>query len=284
MFLGTIDIAGVVGTRITTSGDLVLTAGPYAEPRDNVTYICYLFSETDGEVPVVIYQVTLDGDDAVVDENLVGAINGTPQPQPESEPEPEPLPDLEFSGLKEEEVALLANSKRIGHNMKEVLERGGLNVRLLEDTQCRRPNETRGWAGAKAALEECEAEALVTGDLGPTQSVFIGIDFFVELVPSSWFAVTQLYVNNVEYNVSVNVFAPMVPVPSSSIIQSSWSDDPFSVKISSVPLHKPVSIVVSESWWNTVQGVDNLYTSGLSASILSLQESYISLLEKEGAS
>lgn len=62
MFLGTIDIAGVVGTRITTSGDLVLTAGPYAELRDNNTYTCYLDSETDGEVPVVIYQVTLDGD------------------------------------------------------------------------------------------------------------------------------------------------------------------------------------------------------------------------------
>ena len=41
---------------------------------------------------------------------------------------------------------------------------------------------------------------------------------------------------------------------------------------------------VSESWWNNVQGVDNQYSSGLSASILSLQESYLSLLEKKGAS
>ena len=65
----------------------------------------------------------------MVEENLVGTTNGTPQPAPEVKPEPEPLPDLQFSGLKEEEVALLANSKRIGYNIMEVLQEGGLNVR-----------------------------------------------------------------------------------------------------------------------------------------------------------
>lgn len=32
--------------------------------------------------------------------------------------------------------------------------------------------------------QDCEAEARFTGDLGPTQSVFIGIDFFVETIPN----------------------------------------------------------------------------------------------------
>lgn len=69
--------------------------------------------------------------DTVVEEDLVGVTNGILQPEPESEPEPEPepLPDLQFSGLKEEEVALLANSERIGYNMIEVLQDGGLSVR-----------------------------------------------------------------------------------------------------------------------------------------------------------
>ena len=63
----------------------------------------------------------------------MGTTNGIPPPQPEPEPEPEvepePLPDLQFSGLKEEEIAILANSRRIGYKMKEVLGDVGLNVR-----------------------------------------------------------------------------------------------------------------------------------------------------------
>lgn len=62
LFLGTIDMAGIPGTKVTGGGDLVLTAGPFAELRDNDTYICYLESEANVEAPVVIYYVTLDGD------------------------------------------------------------------------------------------------------------------------------------------------------------------------------------------------------------------------------
>lgn len=69
----------------------------------------------------------------MVDENLVGPPNGIPLPEPEPEPKPvvtpEPLPDFQFSGLKEEEVAILANSERIGNNLMKILQDGGLNVR-----------------------------------------------------------------------------------------------------------------------------------------------------------
>lgn len=71
----------------------------------------------------------------MVDEDLVGPPNGIPLPEPEPEvdpkPEvmPEPLPDFQFSGLKEEEVAILANSKRIGNHLMKILQDGGLNVR-----------------------------------------------------------------------------------------------------------------------------------------------------------
>ncbi|KAG0725222.1 hypothetical protein GWK47_004761 [Chionoecetes opilio] len=266
LFLGILDLAGIPGTKITNSGDLVLTAGPYAELRDNTTYTCYLLQD-----PVVIYHVTLEGEDELdveVNEDLVGAVNSTPRPTTERMPVPVPLPDLQFSGLKGEEVAVLANSERIGNNVMEVLQDGGLSVRLLDEIVCQPPpHRTLGWVDAKFALESCEALARSTGKLGATQSVFIGIDFYVEIVPSSWFAVTQLYVNNVKLNISVNVFAPMVPVPSSNIITPGLQSD------------DPISIQVSDSWWNNVQGVNNSYTSGLSASILSLQESYLSLID-----
>lgn len=69
----------------------------------------------------------------MVDENLVGPTNGIPLPEPEPEPKPvttpEPLPEFQFSGLKEEEVAILANSKRIGNPLMKILQDGGLNVR-----------------------------------------------------------------------------------------------------------------------------------------------------------
>lgn len=81
----------------------------------------------------------------------------------------------------------------------------------------------------------------------------------------SWFAVTQLYLHNVKKDVSVNVYAPMVPVPASDIIQPTEPD-------------KPALITVTETWWNTVQGVDKVVGSGLRASILSLQESYLNLI------
>lgn len=254
-------MAGIPGTKVTSDGDLVLTAGPFMDLRDNDTYICYL--ELEAETPIVIYNITLDGEDTVVEETLVGPINGVslPKPEPEPEVEPEPLPDLQFSGLKEEEIAILANSKRIGYKMEEVLGNGGLNVRLLEDLQCESPNNTLGWARAKAVLQECEADARANGELGPTQSVFIGIDFFVQTFPGSWFALTQLYLNNVKHNVTVEVFTQLVPVPDTDIIQ-------------------PNSIQVSEEWWNNVQGVDKPFGSALLSSILSLQKSYLRLLEK----
>ncbi|KAK7081229.1 hypothetical protein SK128_009084 [Halocaridina rubra] len=53
----------------------------------------------------------------------------------------------------------------------------------------------------------------------------------------------------------------MVPVPASNIKE---------------PSEGPVIIEVSESWWNTVQGVDKSEGNGLKAAILSLQESYLS--------
>lgn len=68
----------------------------------------------------------------MVDEDLVGTPNGIPQvPEPELKPvpEPEPLPDFQFSGLKEEEVAVLSNSDRIGNHLLDILQEGGLNVR-----------------------------------------------------------------------------------------------------------------------------------------------------------
>ena len=55
-------MAGIVGTKVTNSGDLVLTAGPVTELRDNDTYTCILESELNEEKPVVIYTVTLEGD------------------------------------------------------------------------------------------------------------------------------------------------------------------------------------------------------------------------------
>lgn len=48
----------------------------------------------------------------------------TGKPQP-----PAPQLDLEFSGLEREEVAVLANTKRVGNRIKEVLLDGGLTVR-----------------------------------------------------------------------------------------------------------------------------------------------------------
>lgn len=73
----------------------------------------------------------------------------------------------------------------------------------------------------------------------------------------SWFAVTQLYVNNVKFNVSVNVFAPMVPVPSSNIIPSPWSDEPVSIQVSTQYLFSKFSLLPSllvfcEGFWKTV--------------------------------
>lgn len=271
-------MAGILGTSLSNDGDLVLIAGPYPNLRDNDTYSCYFESEESGEeepapVLVVMYHLTLVNDVAMVDENLVGPPNGIPLPEPEPEPKPvvtpEPLPDFQFSGLKEEEVAILANSERIGNNLMKILQDGGLNVRLL-DTLCQPPNSTRGWQAAKTAQEVCEDEARSTGDLGPTQSVFIGIDFFVEVVKSSWFAVTQLYVNNIKFNVSMNVFAPMSPVPSSNIIPSYLG-------------YEPPQIEVTESWWNTVQGVDNPFSNSLLATIHVLQESYLNSLKENGA-
>lgn len=40
---------------------------------------------------------------------------------------------------------------------------------------------------------------------------------------------------------------------------------------------------VSESWWDTVQGVDSSYGNALTASILSLQESYLALLNGDAS-
>lgn len=70
-------------------------------------------------------------------EDLVDAPSGIPLPEPKPEPEPEPkpvpepepVPDFQFSGLKEEEVAILANSERIGNHLIEIFQEGGLNVR-----------------------------------------------------------------------------------------------------------------------------------------------------------
>lgn len=47
----------------------------------------------------------------------------------------------------------------------------------------------------------------------------------------SWFAVTQLYVNNINFNVSMNVFAPLSPVPSSSIIPSYGGYEPPQIEV-----------------------------------------------------
>ena len=43
---------------------------------------------------------------------------------------------------------------------------------------------------------------------------------------------TQLYLHNVKFNVSVNVFAPMVPVPKSNIIPSPRKDGQISIQVS----------------------------------------------------
>lgn len=45
------------------------------------------------------------------------------------EPEPAPAPNLEFTDLEEEEVAVLANSQRVGTRIQDVLQSGGLTVR-----------------------------------------------------------------------------------------------------------------------------------------------------------
>lgn len=60
----------------------------------------------------------------------MGAPNGIPPPEPKPTLvlEPEPVPDLQFSGLKEEEVAILANSERIGNHLMGILQDGGFNV------------------------------------------------------------------------------------------------------------------------------------------------------------
>ncbi|XP_071520445.1 uncharacterized protein [Panulirus ornatus] len=260
LFLGQLDVGGIPGLSLMSNGDLVLARGPYKDIRDNDTYTCYVEAAFD-DVVVATYNISLRGEDTIVNKRSYGLDGGTL----ESTPEPIPSPDFQFSGLKGKEFAVLANSKRIGNRILEVLQNGGLNTRLLEKTGCRAPNETRNWSGAQEALEECENQARLSKELESDQNVFMGIDFFVEIAPSSWFAVTQLYVHNVKQNVSVNVYAPMVPVPIGDIIHTSKADE-------------PVLILVSESWWDTVQGVDSSYGNALTASILSLQESYLNLL------
>lgn len=54
--------------------------------------------------------------------NMVTTTTEKPQP-------PAPQLDLEFSGLEREEVAVLANTRRVGNRIKEVLQDGGLTVR-----------------------------------------------------------------------------------------------------------------------------------------------------------
>lgn len=65
--LGIIDVAGILGTSILENGDLVLTAGPYPELRDNDTYSCYIEPLESNEEEyalelVVKYHITLDND------------------------------------------------------------------------------------------------------------------------------------------------------------------------------------------------------------------------------
>ncbi|KAK8735709.1 hypothetical protein OTU49_005278, partial [Cherax quadricarinatus] len=270
LFLGGLDVANIPGLLVSYDGELILAKGPHKDIRDNDTYVCFV-DTFDDEIAIATYHVRLSGDETTVEATIHGTTESIPVVQPEEEEEDSvQSPDLEFSDLKEEEVAVLANSERIGKRIFEVLLSGGLNVRLLEEIMCSAPSETRAWSEAQAALKECEYEARSSGNLLSNQSVFIGIDFFVELIPSSWFAVTQLHVHDIKKNISVDVFAPMVPVPSSDIIQPSQPNE-------------PVLIMVSESWWNTVQGADSSYGNGLTASILSLQESYRSFLNEDGS-
>lgn len=46
-------MAGVLGTSLSDSGDLVLISGPYPELRDNATYACYFESEVPGEEELI---------------------------------------------------------------------------------------------------------------------------------------------------------------------------------------------------------------------------------------
>ncbi|XP_066990053.1 uncharacterized protein [Macrobrachium rosenbergii] len=255
LILAGLDIAGIKGLSSSPDGDLVLAEGPVKDIRDNDTYTCYhLDKVTFEDVPVVSYHVHLDGEKTTVETVPV-----------EEEQIPTTPPSIQLKLV--EKIAVLANSERGGRQILEILQSGGLDVRLLDSSKCK-VTDVRGWDNAGKAIQKCEAEARQSGDLTEGEGIFIGIDFFVELAPSSWFAVTQLYLHNMEKHVSVFVFTPMVPVPAQDIIESS---DP----------SKPDLIQVTDTWWNTVQGVNKSGGSGLMASILSLQESYLNRIKSK---
>ncbi|XP_068204997.1 uncharacterized protein [Palaemon carinicauda] len=257
LILAGLELVGIKGLTHNSEGELVLTAGPVKHIRDNVTYTCYILDmSTFEDVPVVSYHIYLDGEKTIVDNVPIenGYISTTP-----------PALQLNLG----EKIAVLANSERCGRQIFEVLQAGDLDVRLLDTSKCNM-TDVRGWANAERVVQECRAAAMLSGDLTEGEGIFIGIDFFVEITPGKWFAVTQLYLYNMKKDISVFVYTPLVPVPAEYIIKSS---DP----------NEPVQIQVPDTWWN-LQGVGRLGgSSGLKASILSLQESYLNLIKSKSS-
>nr|XP_027208337.1 uncharacterized protein LOC113802072 [Penaeus vannamei] len=268
LFLGTLDLIGMPGLSLSADGALVLLQGPIRDVRDGRSYVCLGFdTNIFDDVTLVSYHVSLSGEDTIVEKISEGRTDKKVITKPTPKPVPEPdAPDLEFGGLEDGELVVLANTERVGRRIEEVLKSGGLDVRFLNQMLCTSPTNTRSWLDAQTVLEECEASARASGLIDSDKSVFIGIDFYVEIAPSSWFAVTKLFIRNARKDVSVSVFAPMVPVPVG--------------KVSSSGPDRPDDILVSESWWDSVQGAGASYGNALAASVLSLQESYQSLLQE----
>ncbi|KAK7081228.1 hypothetical protein SK128_009083, partial [Halocaridina rubra] len=140
LFLGNLDLGGVQGLSLSVKGELILAEGSIANIRSNVSYTCFTFDDVSfDDVEVVTYHIDLIGEETVVSviDNVETDIDL---------PEETDSTSLQFD--LGEEVAVLANSERVGKKLAEM----------------------------------CEQNARDSGDLAENESIFIGIDFFVQLM------------------------------------------------------------------------------------------------------